>query len=230
MNFKDLPAPSEYSDWQSWAASLVSSLSALGEGNNNYPLFVYDDTKVRKGLPVAADGDMIRVLQGGEIKFKVWRDKTQGWEDIVKAEVTQADLQGLRSEINASLAKKANTDMNNLTHTGTTAVGNWAKATGREYISYTPPVASGTNIANLNITAPESGYLMVRGTVSNTDSYCTGRVDYNGGRVLMNNAAPYSTTGAIVPMAKGHVATIYCQANLSITSVRFYRNVGYYVA
>lgn len=226
MNFKDLPAPSEYSDWQSWAASLVSSLSASGEGNNNYPLFVYDASKARKGLPVAADGDMIRVLQDGEIKFKVWREKTQKWEDLVKADVTQADLQELKSEMNASLAGKANTNLENVIKAGATRTSWWGKPSGINYISYTPPVASGTNTATLTITAPHQGYLMVQGSVGNSSSYVTGRVDYLGGRVLLNNAAPYSITGAIVPMAKGQTATIYCQANLSITSVRFHRDVS----
>lgn len=222
MNFKDLPAPSEYSDWQSWAASLVSSLSTSGEGNNNYPLFVYDDSKARKGLPVAADGDMIRVLQDGEIKFKVWRDKTQKWEDLVKADVTQADLQELKSEMNASLAEKANLSLSNLNRTGKVYIGHCSKPTLVSYVDYTPP----SGASSITVTAPDDGFLAVKGSTSNNTSYYLSNANF-GVAQMGCSAYGYFRGGAFFPIAKGQTATVTKEANATISNVRFYRTVGY---
>lgn len=83
MERLDLPAPSEYSDWQSWAASLVSALTRQGSETINFPLFIYDESKPRNGLPVAADGDTIRVQdKNGTISLKCWRAKTKQWENL----------------------------------------------------------------------------------------------------------------------------------------------------
>lgn len=48
--FESLPSPSEYEDWKSWAAILISSLSERGNQSAlNIPVFVKDETKKEKG-------------------------------------------------------------------------------------------------------------------------------------------------------------------------------------
>ena len=76
------PSPGEYNDWRSWAASLISVLSAQQEGNVNLPLYVKNEKKVRSGYPVAADGDVIRILEDGVIKLKCWNEQTKAWENL----------------------------------------------------------------------------------------------------------------------------------------------------
>lgn len=85
--FESLPSPSEYEDWKSWAAILISSLSERGNQSAlNIPVFVKDETKRRKGLPPAEKGDLIWLLDGGVRKLAVWDGK--GW--ITYAPETQA--------------------------------------------------------------------------------------------------------------------------------------------
>lgn len=57
------PAPNQYDDWRSWAASFLVALDSLsGEEVHNFPLYRRDPEKTREGLPAGVDGDMIRVL------------------------------------------------------------------------------------------------------------------------------------------------------------------------
>lgn len=76
------PSPGEYNDWRSWAASLISVLSAQQEGGVNLPLYVKNEQKARSGYPVAADGDIIRILEDGVIKLKCWNERAKAWEDL----------------------------------------------------------------------------------------------------------------------------------------------------
>lgn len=56
------PAPNQYDDWRSWAASMLTALDSLsGEDVTNLPLYVKDATKPRDGLPIGAEGDTIRI-------------------------------------------------------------------------------------------------------------------------------------------------------------------------
>lgn len=73
MDLTRLPSPNEYSDWQSWASVLVSSLSEQSnEGVFNIPSFVYKEGEIRNGLPIAAKGDLIWLNEGGVRKLAIW--------------------------------------------------------------------------------------------------------------------------------------------------------------
>lgn len=82
MEFNNLPAPSEYTDWKSWAAMLMQVLqNQEGEGVHNFPLWIEDTSKVRSGMPVAAEGDVIRVKDGqGKVQLKYWDGKAKSWK------------------------------------------------------------------------------------------------------------------------------------------------------
>lgn len=82
MEFNNLPAPSEYTDWKSWAAMLVQVLqNQEGEGVHNFPLWIEDASKVRSGMPVAAEGDVIRVKDAqGKVQLKYWDSKAKSWK------------------------------------------------------------------------------------------------------------------------------------------------------
>lgn len=73
MDSTRLPSPNDYSDWQSWAAVLVSSLSGQSsEGVLNIPSFVYKEGETRNGLPIAAKGDLIWLNEGGVRKLAIY--------------------------------------------------------------------------------------------------------------------------------------------------------------
>ena len=84
------PAPNQYDDWRSWAASMLTALDSLsGEDVTNLPLYVKDATKPRDGLPIGAEGDTIRIKdekgQIGLYSFEqgTWQSVGGGsWEDI----------------------------------------------------------------------------------------------------------------------------------------------------
>lgn len=78
------PAPNQYDDWRSWAASFLVALDSLsGEEVHNFPLYKRDSEKTREGLPVGVDGDMIRVLDtDGQRRFYVWNAQTGIWEGL----------------------------------------------------------------------------------------------------------------------------------------------------
>lgn len=79
-----LPVPGEYDDWRSWAASLVRALEeSSSEVVINFPIWKYDSTKPRDGLPAAVDGDLIRVLDGeGNERFWWWSDADDQWHQL----------------------------------------------------------------------------------------------------------------------------------------------------
>lgn len=73
MDFSNLPAPSSYDDWKSWASMLVQQLQNQGGGSAlNLPLYTLDVSKERNGLPPAAKGDLIWLSDGGVRKLAVW--------------------------------------------------------------------------------------------------------------------------------------------------------------
>lgn len=84
------PAPNQYDDWRSWAASMLTALDSLsGEDVTNLPLYVKDASKPRDGLPIGAEGDTIRIKdekgQIGLYSFEqgAWESVGGGsWEDI----------------------------------------------------------------------------------------------------------------------------------------------------
>lgn len=79
-----LPTPGEYDDWRSWASSLIKALEeSAQEKIHNFPLWVKDSGKPRSGLPIGADGDLIRVLDEGVIKFCWWSKEDGEWKDLV---------------------------------------------------------------------------------------------------------------------------------------------------
>lgn len=85
-NFQEieLPSPGTYEDWRSWAASLIRALTEFpGEGVHNFPLWVRDENKARDGLPIGADGDLIRVLDTDSvIRFYWWSETDGSWHNI----------------------------------------------------------------------------------------------------------------------------------------------------
>lgn len=92
MDWSSLPAPSSYTDWQSWAAMLVQYLQSQGADSPvNIQSFVEDSSKDRNGLPVAADGDLIRVKDAeGNTSLKYWDKASESWV----ATTSKADLSG----------------------------------------------------------------------------------------------------------------------------------------
>lgn len=86
MDWSSLPAPSSYTDWQSWAAMLVQYLQSQGADSPvNIQSFTEDSSKDRNGLPVAADGDLIRVKDAeGNTSLKYWDSSSTAWEDVQK--------------------------------------------------------------------------------------------------------------------------------------------------
>lgn len=78
------PAPNQYDDWRSWAASFLVALDSLsGEDVHNFPLYRRDSGKAREGLPIGVDGDMIRVLDtDGQRRLYVWNAQTGSWEGL----------------------------------------------------------------------------------------------------------------------------------------------------
>ena len=77
VDFSNLPAPSSYQDWQSWASMLVQQLQNAGQENVvSLPVYMYDSSKARNGLPPAAKGDLVWLLQGGKRKLAVWDGNT----------------------------------------------------------------------------------------------------------------------------------------------------------
>ena len=76
------PAPNQYDDWRSWAASLINALQMSEDVNHNFPLYVRDESKPRDGLPAAAEGDVIRVLDSDKkIRFYYWNGSA--WANVL---------------------------------------------------------------------------------------------------------------------------------------------------
>lgn len=80
----ELPSPGEYDDWRSWASSLIRLLTEnSGEEVHNFPLWVRDLGKPREGLPIGADGDLIRVLDTDSvIRFYCWSKADEQWLEV----------------------------------------------------------------------------------------------------------------------------------------------------
>lgn len=87
-NFQEvaLPTPGEYDDWRSWASSLIRVLSEhSGDEVHNFPLWVRNSEKPRSGLPIGADGDLIRVLDTDNvIRFYWWSREDETWHRLVQ--------------------------------------------------------------------------------------------------------------------------------------------------
>ena len=82
MDFSNLPAPSSYDDWKSWAAMLVQQLQTQGgESAQNFPLWIEDSRKERGGLPAAADGDVVRAKsEDGTLSLQYWSEASGSWK------------------------------------------------------------------------------------------------------------------------------------------------------
>ena len=77
MDFSNLPAPSNYGDWQSWASMLVQQLQNAGTNSAmNIPVYTLDSSKDRNGLPPAEKGDLIWILESGKRKIGIWDGNT----------------------------------------------------------------------------------------------------------------------------------------------------------
>ena len=76
------PAPNQYDDWRSWAASMLTALDSLsGEDVTNLPLYVKDASKPRDGLPIGAEGDTIRIKdEKGQIGLYSFEQGT--WQSV----------------------------------------------------------------------------------------------------------------------------------------------------
>lgn len=82
------PAPNQYDDWRSWAASFLVALDSLSnEEVHNFPLYKRNPEKAREGLPAGVDGDMIRVLDTDD-QQRLYVFESGSWEkaqeDILK--------------------------------------------------------------------------------------------------------------------------------------------------
>lgn len=115
MDFSNLPAPSSYEDWKSWAAMLVQQLQTLsGDTAQNFPLWVEDQGKERSGMPAGVDGDLIRVkTESGATDFRYWDKVSGSWQPV-------ADLSGVESQ----LAEKLDLDLGNLSAAGKVKITN----------------------------------------------------------------------------------------------------------
>lgn len=109
MDFSNLPAPSSYDDWKSWAAMLVQQLQTLsGDTAQNFPLWKEDQAKERGGMPAGVDGDLIRVkTEEGKTDFRYWDKVSESWQPV-------ADLSGVESQLADGLAGKLDLDLGNL--------------------------------------------------------------------------------------------------------------------
>ena len=84
-NFQEinLPVPGEYDDWRSWASSLIRVLEEHSSQTYNLPLWVRNSSKPRDGLPIGADGDLIRVLDlDNTIRFYCWSEADEEWQVV----------------------------------------------------------------------------------------------------------------------------------------------------
>ena len=72
MDVSRFPSPNEYTDWQSWAAVLISSLSSSEQNALNIPTYVANEKEARGGYPPALKGDLIWINEGGVRKLAVW--------------------------------------------------------------------------------------------------------------------------------------------------------------
>lgn len=147
MDFSNLPAPSSYDDWKSWAAMLVQQLQTQGaESAQNYPLWIEDSSKDRGGLPAAADGDVVRVKsEDGTVSLKYWDKESGSWK-------ATADTSRLESQ----LAEKLDLDLGNLSTEGYPIITNLALPQRSREINY--------GAASSWIKIPEDGWILCRTT------------------------------------------------------------------
>ena len=86
------PAPNQYDDWRSWAASFLVALDSLsGEEVHNFPLYRRDTEKAREGLPVGVDGDMIRVLDE-DAQSRLYVFEKDSWKKVQEDAPEQEDV------------------------------------------------------------------------------------------------------------------------------------------
>ena len=86
------PAPNQYDDWRSWAASFLVALDSLsGEEVHNFPLYRRNPEKAREGLPAGVDGDMIRVLDEDE-QSRLYVFENASWKKVQEDIPEQEDV------------------------------------------------------------------------------------------------------------------------------------------
>lgn len=126
MDFSNLPAPSSYEDWKSWAAMLVQQLQTLsGDTAQNFPLWVEDQGKERSGMPAGADGDLIRVkTEGGATDFRYWDKVSESWQSVADLSGVESQLGSLEESTAEGLAGKLDLDLGNLSAVGKTKITN----------------------------------------------------------------------------------------------------------
>ena len=186
MDFSNLPAPSSYEDWKSWAAMLVQQLQTLsGDTAQNFPLWVENKAKERDGMPAGVDGDLIRMkTQDGATDFRYWDKGSESWKPV-------ADLSGIESK----LAEKLDLDLGNLSAATWDDLFAALMPDGSKTIDISGSIASGQFPAK-SFKAPCCGwvYLSVNGGSSNTTQTLKQEVLASGGYSSWNtwNYATYS--------------------------------------
>ena len=126
MDFSNLPAPSSYEDWKSWAAMLVQQLQTLsGDTAQNFPLWVEDQEKERGGMPAGVDGDLIRVkTEEGATDFRYWDKVSESWQPVADLSGVESQLGSLEESTVSSLAQKLDLDLGNLAEDGRSKITN----------------------------------------------------------------------------------------------------------
>lgn len=104
------PAPNQYDDWRSWAAAFLGALDGLsGEDITNLPLYVRKEGETREGLPVGAEGDLIRVRdEDGKNRLYVYEDG-EGWKSTQEASA-DSDLGNIPENIDYVVDSKIATE------------------------------------------------------------------------------------------------------------------------
>ena len=126
MDFSNLPAPSSYDDWKSWAAMLVQQLQTLsGDTAQNFPLWMEDSSKERDGMPAAADGDVVRVKsEDGTVSLKYWDKESGSWKATADTSGLESQVGNLESQVETQLAEKLDLDLGNLVGDGRSKITN----------------------------------------------------------------------------------------------------------